>query len=190
MAPTTVHLSHIQLVALPTAVGLSRAFIRQTLKNWQLTDQTESAELVVSELVTNAVKETGLAGVAHGWEDIRAHHVIGVQLRLAGTRLYVEVWDGSDGVPEKQDASENAEGGRGLLLVEMSSRRWGTYRSPAGGKIVWAELGLSTSACPASSSPLLPTRVPGTFPLLDDALVELVETALIERVLVGLRESL
>ncbi|MFE4373911.1 ATP-binding protein [Streptomyces sp. NPDC056835] len=188
--PSLLLVSNLRLAAVLTAVSCARMYVRRTLDYWKLPDHIDAAELVMSELVTNAVKATGLTDPDPKWEDIKAHHIIGVQLRVIDTRLYVEVWDNSAVAPTKQDVTDDAESGRGLLLVELSSRRWGTFRPPAGGKIVWAELELSKSPDLETAFPILPRRVSGAGRLPKGASVELVEAALLERVLVGLRERL
>ncbi|MFC4033072.1 ATP-binding protein [Streptomyces polygonati] len=141
--PRTRVVSGIRLAAVLTAVGLSRSFIRHTLTNWQLGEQIDVAELVVSELVTNAVKSTGNTDQQRQREDISAHQLIGVQLRMMNTCLYVEVWDSADGSPVIPEQSPDSEGGRGLFLVESLCTRWDISRPAAGGKIVWAELPLT-----------------------------------------------
>ncbi|GAA3736430.1 ATP-binding protein [Streptomyces tremellae] len=145
-APGRFAACSIRLAAVLTAVSLARAFVRQTLTDWQLAEQVDSAELIVSELATNAVKETGLTDPSPRWQDVRAHHIIGVQLRLVDTRLYVEVWDRAGGSPVVPEQTPDAEGGRGLFLVEALSERWDVHRSVAGGKVVWARLALTRAA--------------------------------------------
>lgn len=189
-SPRILLVSNIRFTAVLTAVGCSRMFIRHVLQDWNLSDHVDTAELVVSELVTNAVKSTGITDREPKWTDIKAHHIVGVQLRVIDQRLYVEVWDRSADAPAKQDASEEAEGGRGLLLVEGVSRRWGTFRPPAGGKIVWAELELSKPPAPAVDPPPLPRRVPEGVRVPVGNADELVGTALMQRVLEGLRNRL
>jgi anti-sigma regulatory factor (Ser/Thr protein kinase) len=142
-------ISSIRLAAVLTAVSLSREFVRQTLRHWQLDGEIDSAELVVSELVTNAVKETGITDPSPQWEHVKAHHIVAVQLRLAGPSLYVEVWDRGNGSPAIPEQSLDAEGGRGLFLVESISKRWDIYRPATGGKVVWAELSWSEPGEPA-----------------------------------------
>lgn len=119
------------MTAGPPAVGLAREFIRRTLRHWQLTNVLDSAELVVSELATNAVKSTGA-------DD--GQHVVGVRLRLLDAGLYIEVWDGGEGTAVVPEQSLDAEGGRGLFLVESLCERWDTYRPESGGKVVWGRL--------------------------------------------------
>lgn len=130
------YVASLRLDAVYAAVGLARGFIRRTLAAWQLPEQIDGAELVGSELVTNAVKMSGQAG----------GRVVGLQLRVLGAGLYVEVWDRESGVPVIPAQSPDAEGGRGLFLVEALSTRWDVYRPAAGGKVVWSELPLGKEA--------------------------------------------
>lgn len=133
--PRSVCVSRVRLSAVLAAVGMSRQFVRRTLQCWRLPDQIDCAELIVSELVTNAVKNSGGPGAYPPSE-------VGVQLRLAGAGLSIEVWDRGAGSPVIAEPALDDEGGRGLLLVQAMSTRLGVQRSPVGGKIVWAELTL------------------------------------------------
>jgi len=171
------------------AVGRSREFIRQTLGDWQVPDQIDIAEVVVSELVTNAVKgtrtstrtRTSSTDAAAECEDI------GVQLRAMDTELYVEVWDAGDGSPVIPEQTLDAEGGRGLFLVEALSRRWGVYRPVVGGKIVWSELALAEPVKLPSLIEELPVHDPGGHGPVVGSRLEPVDIALVQRVLDGLR---
>jgi anti-sigma regulatory factor (Ser/Thr protein kinase) len=131
-----LYVASLRLDAVYAAVGLARDFIRRTLTAWQFAEHIDGAELVGSELVTNAVKMSGQAG----------SRVVGLQLRVVGASLYVEVWDRESGVPVIPEQSLDAEGGRGLFLVEALSARWDVYRPVAGGKVVWSELPLGEEA--------------------------------------------
>lgn len=97
---------------------------------WLLTrgldDLVDTTELLVSELVTNALR--------HGRGDIR------VRL-LRDATVVCEVWDDGYAQPRRRRAQETDEGGRGLQLVSLLAERWGSRRTPHG-KIVWFELGL------------------------------------------------
>jgi anti-sigma regulatory factor (Ser/Thr protein kinase) len=106
---------------------LGRDFAVVALGRWQLPDETvERAALVVSELVTNAVRHAGT--------DVR------LQLEVALGELRVSVADGHPGLPAIGGAEDGtAEGGRGLRLVEAYSGAWGVEPT-AGGKVVWARL--------------------------------------------------
>ncbi|KAB1139854.1 SpoIIE family protein phosphatase [Streptomyces luteolifulvus] len=110
----------------PAAVADARNKVSRRLADWGLEDVIFTAELVVSELVTNAIR--------YGTPP--------VQLRLIrDTALICEVSDGSSTAPHMRRARMFDEGGRGLLLVAQFAERWGT-RHRAGGKTIWAEVGL------------------------------------------------
>ncbi len=129
--------SYLELGALPTAVPCARLHARHVLREWGLNRLAPDSELLVSELVTNAVQAT--AG-----RDEAA-----VRLRLSGdsTRVLIEVWDADPRAPAPKDLGElgapdpQEEGGRGLFLVATLSARWDWYptREPAG-KVVWCEI--------------------------------------------------
>ncbi|GAA2261808.1 MULTISPECIES: ATP-binding SpoIIE family protein phosphatase [Kitasatospora] len=107
-------------------VRRSRALVREQLAAWQLTALADTAELLVSELVTNAVRVA------------RDH----VQLQLIRVdKLLVEVSDDNHNLPSLEPAESMDESGRGLHLVSKLSERWGTARK-AVGKVVWFELAL------------------------------------------------
>ena len=135
--------SYLELGALPTAVPWARLHARHMLWEWGLNGLAQDSELLVSELVTNAVKAT--AG-----RDEEA-----VRLRLSGdsARVLIEVWDADPRAPAPKDLGEHGtpdpqeEGGRGLFLVEaLSARRdWYPTRDPAG-KVVWCEIEASSPA--------------------------------------------
>ncbi|MFJ3493343.1 ATP-binding protein [Streptomyces sp. NPDC086091] len=183
--PETPYVGTITLVAVPTAAACGRAFVRDRLARWQVEDLADDALLVASELVSNAVTAVGFGDrVPRAWE-ITGRQVIGLQLRLVRADLFVEVWDGAAGLPEPCAAALDAEGGRGLLLVESVCRTWGVFRPAVGGKVVWAQIPLPREPVfsgRTGEAPLLPRRPP------DQATVhELAGTALLQRVLDGLR---
>ncbi|WP_269084785.1 ATP-binding SpoIIE family protein phosphatase [Streptacidiphilus anmyonensis] len=114
------------LPADPTAPGAARSFLRRALAGWSCPpDVVDVAELLCSELVTNAVR--------HACGPIR------VRLRLADGELGLEVTDGSPFLPRARHAKEAEESGRGLRLVDSLADRWGT-RATAEGKSVWLSL--------------------------------------------------
>jgi len=125
----------IELGPLPGAVPCARLHSRQLMWEWGLTSLSESVELLVSELVTNAVKasrSTGLITPVRLW------------LRADKTRVLILVWDASPQAPARMNTSEDAEGGRGLLLVETISDSWAWYfPQETGGKVVWALCGMN-----------------------------------------------
>nr|WP_308288210.1 SpoIIE family protein phosphatase [Streptomyces corallincola] len=112
----------------PEAVRHARRFARRTLRGWGVPrDLLDGALLIVSELVTNALVHTG--------GQVR------LDLELAGERLRLSVTDSSPRGPVKPPSiGWEATGGRGILLVEAVSDRWGIV-PVSGGKQVWADLG-------------------------------------------------
>jgi anti-sigma regulatory factor (Ser/Thr protein kinase) len=125
-----LHRSELVLGAVPIATPCARLRTRSALAEWGLRDQADTIELIVSELVTNAIHNITL-------EDGLAC----IQLRLSSDRLVtlVEVWDESLRPPVPAQDNPEAEGGRGLTLVEALSDRWGWDLAHEGrGKIVWA----------------------------------------------------
>jgi serine phosphatase RsbU (regulator of sigma subunit)/anti-sigma regulatory factor (Ser/Thr protein kinase) len=107
----------------PAAVGRVRASAARTLAGWGLAESAFTTELILSELVTNAIR-----------------HADGpIRVRLIRDRtLICEVADGSSTAPHLRRASATDEDGRGLFLVAQFAERWGT-RYTAEGKVVWAE---------------------------------------------------
>ena len=125
--------NYLELGALPTAVPCARLHTRHLLWEWGLTGLAADTELLVSELVTNAVKAT----------TGQRQAAIRLQLSSDKTRVRVEVWDGDPRPPVPKDDTPDLEeeGGRGLFLVAAVSARWDWYptEQPAG-KVVWCEL--------------------------------------------------
>ena len=105
--------------------GAARRFAATMLAEWGADDVIEDAELVVTELATNAV--------SHARSSFR------VQLTCSARSLRVSVTDASRDAPRTGPAMPRATSGRGLLLVAAVARSWGS--EPTGhGKLVWAEL--------------------------------------------------
>ncbi|MEV5751942.1 ATP-binding protein [Actinoallomurus sp. NPDC052308] len=127
------------IAALPTAAGQARAYTRSALHSWRLDVLIDTAELLVSELVTNAVTATGaLTCPVRAGRRIREPSIYLCLSAFAET-LLIEVWDGSDDPPHRRTASDDDENGRGLLLVQALSKNWGYESLHSGGKIVWCE---------------------------------------------------
>ncbi|CAM5247290.1 SpoIIE family protein phosphatase [Streptomyces aurantiogriseus] len=107
----------------PAAVAEARKAASRRLADWDLTELSFTTELVVSELVTNAIRYASSP----------------IRLRLiCGRTLICEVHDGGATAPHLRHPRTTDEGGRGLLLVSQVTRRWGTRFVPDG-KIIWAE---------------------------------------------------
>ncbi|MGI5379166.1 SpoIIE family protein phosphatase [Streptomyces sp. CA-251387] len=107
----------------PSAVARVRAAATRTLDDWGLTEEAFTTELILSELVTNALR-----------------HATGpIRVRLIRDRaLICEVSDASSTAPHLRSAATTDEGGRGLFLVAQFAERWGT-RYTAHGKVIWTE---------------------------------------------------
>jgi hypothetical protein len=134
------HQSYLELGSLPTAAPCARLHTMLVLWEWDLGALAQTAALVVSELVTNAVQasagitESRFAGQwAPGTPPVR------VWLSADEYRLVIQVWDGSDQPPVPQPVEPEADCGRGLLLVGSLSAEWGCYApEQCSGKVVWA----------------------------------------------------
>lgn len=132
-----------EYAALPTAVGAARREVVQTLKDWGLLGLIDTAELLVSELVTNAVKATGIMSARPRYTELEHLQRVVMQLRVERDGLFVLVWDSDPQPPVRRHVSTDDESGRGLQLVDAMSQRWGYYQPSAGGKVVWFELSLT-----------------------------------------------
>ncbi|MFD9408119.1 SpoIIE family protein phosphatase [Streptomyces sp. NPDC059989] len=113
----------------PALVSEVRAAAVARLSGWGLDESAFATELLLSELVTNAVR--------YGTGPIR--------VRLIHDRtLICEVYDGSSTAPRMRHAASTDEGGRGLFLVAQLAQTWGT-RYTTDGKVIWAECALDAA---------------------------------------------
>ncbi|WP_214409096.1 ATP-binding protein [Sphaerisporangium fuscum] len=108
------------------AAAAARRLTRACLEAWEMDDHAEVAELLVSELVTNAIRH------AHG----AIRHLT---LAVFEGALRAEVTDTDSTLPEMREAADDDEGGRGLKLLDLLSCCWGAIRTPEG-KAMWFEL--------------------------------------------------
>lgn len=104
---------------------LARRFVQKTLRGWEAPFAADDVALMVSELVTNAVVHA------------RSHSQLLFHLDRSVLRVEVHDWGG--GVLVRRDPTPTQPGGRGLLIVQSLSQRWGT-QSHEGGKVVWFEI--------------------------------------------------
>ncbi|GHD80765.1 hypothetical protein GCM10010336_64930 [Streptomyces goshikiensis] len=107
----------------PSRVSDVRAAAMRQLADWNLEGTAFAAELLLSELVTNAIR--------YGREPIRVRLIF-------DKSLICEVYDGSSTAPRLRQAASTDEGGRGLFLVAQLAQAWGT-RYTTEGKVIWAE---------------------------------------------------
>jgi anti-sigma regulatory factor (Ser/Thr protein kinase) len=133
--------SRLWLAPLPTAPLLARRQTRLVLRSWRIgPDVISTAELLVSELVTNAVKFADAPGVEPGASYVIDPRGTFLTLRYLADQITIEVSDPNSCPPAAAEADEEAESGRGLMLVQALSKEWGYYLPPAGGKIVYCVL--------------------------------------------------
>jgi len=132
--------SHLELRAVPASVPSARLHTRNLLREWRMECLADTAELLVSEMITNAVRASGLVDDQQR-EIGRAPGAQRMRLWLTSDRhsVLIQVWDVDHHVPVRQDADPDAEAGRGVMLIEALSLQWG-FCTPDGhdGKIVWA----------------------------------------------------
>lgn len=122
--------SHLELGALPGAVPCARLHAKQVLWEWGLLAFSDHAELLLSELLTNAIEASQPAGP-----------ILPVRLWLSSdrSRLLIQVQDANSHPPVRADTHEDDERGRGLLIVDAISTTWGWYEEgDHGRKVVWA----------------------------------------------------
>jgi anti-sigma regulatory factor (Ser/Thr protein kinase) len=128
--------THLELAALPTAPACARGHVRSVVLEWGLRDLTDTAELLVSELITNAIHASTRL------KDRAIVPVIGLWLSSDQASIVIRVWDASDEMPVRQEAGPGDDSGRGLMIIDALSSNWGAYRE-ADGKVVWAGISLS-----------------------------------------------
>lgn len=122
--------SYLELGALPGAVPCARLHAKQVLWEWGLSAFSENAELLLSELVTNAIQVS-----------LSAERILPVRLWLSSdrSRLLIQVQDTNHCPPARTGADDQDESGRGLLIVDAISTKWGwRIKEDHRGKIVWA----------------------------------------------------
>ncbi len=140
--------SQLELGPLPGAVPCARLHARLVLWEWGVSSLGDQVELIVSELATNALRASaGGAPGGQGYPPDGRPRPIGLRLGSDQHQVLVEVWDGSPAPPVAGQVSSDGETGRGLLMVQAMSRRWGYYYPAAGAlsptavKVVWALVG-------------------------------------------------
>jgi anti-sigma regulatory factor (Ser/Thr protein kinase) len=126
-AERTERILRLALPSDASTIRLARQVTRDALAAWHLGQLEEAAVLLVSELVTNAVRHARDTGA------------IGLELANTGTGLRVEIQDGDPSWRQMDSLADCDESGFGFLLVDSLADRWGLRRVCAG-KAVWAEL--------------------------------------------------
>ena len=120
----------LELGALVSAVPCARLHARQVLWEWGIGNLGDSAELLVTELITNAVRAS---------REMTRASAVRLWLLSDSAQILILVWDASPQPPVLMGVTDEAEHGRGLMLVEAVSQQWGWYsREDGDGKFVWA----------------------------------------------------
>jgi anti-sigma regulatory factor (Ser/Thr protein kinase) len=130
------------LVALPTSPFWARRYTRSFLASCHgMSESTaETAELLVSELVTNAVRFSGDPARTLRYSERADAGLISLSLRHFREGLLIEVYDTDNDPPIQSHADDYAESGRGLMLVDALSKEWSYFFPPVGGKGVYCFL--------------------------------------------------
>ncbi|ABW12064.1 putative anti-sigma regulatory factor, serine/threonine protein kinase [Parafrankia sp. EAN1pec] len=181
--------------ATPPCASDARHHVTAQLQRWGLDSLTDTATIVTSELVTNALAASHRA-YQDGDDDLTSQ--IALRLTYSHHDVLVEVWDGGTGRPTRRAAGPDAEDGRGLHLVSALARDTGHYqarvRTAAGyrpkGKVVWAALPHNTPPMRLAPDALvgdLPRRDPSSGPTETTQTPDVFDLALLQRVHDGLR---
>lgn len=132
----------IALVTVPTSPFWARRYTRSFLDSCQgiSEDTVETAELIVSELVTNAVRFAGDSARPLQYSERVSASLILLSLRHFREGLLIEAYDTDSNPPIWTLADDCAENGRGLVLVDALSKEWSYFFPPGGGKVVYCFL--------------------------------------------------
>lgn len=122
----------VELPLRPEAASSARRIVAGVLGAWRLQELVQDTQLVVSELIGNA------------YQHAPGHETVELEVLLHGGAVTIRVSDGSALRPMMRAASDDDSTGRGLMIVEALSSRWG-YEDHEGGKQVWAEIRASGS---------------------------------------------
>ena len=130
------------LVTLPTSPFWARRYTRSFLDSCHgMTEDTaQTAELLVSELVTNAVRFSGDPARTLRYSERASASLISLSLRHFPDGLLIEVYDTDSNPPVRSSPDDDAENGRGLMLVDALSKEWSYFFPPGGGKVIYCFL--------------------------------------------------
>jgi anti-sigma regulatory factor (Ser/Thr protein kinase) len=123
--------SFLPLAPLPTAIACARGHTLNVLAEWGLHELADDAALLVSEMMTNAYEASA---------SLPEFPPIVLQLLANETTLVIQAWDQSPDDLKPQEVDDDSECGRGLLVVQALSQRWGVERTGYRRKVVWCEL--------------------------------------------------
>lgn len=132
--------AYLKLNATAATIGFGRLLVSEALKFWGLDDVADDAKLIMSELLTNAVIHS--SAIESGGGGLGGLALVAPQVRIKGSTLFVEVWDGTTKLPGQRESDVDDEGGRGLLPVDKLSEQWGASPGTLGGKVVYGTLSI------------------------------------------------
>jgi hypothetical protein len=140
--PRPLEAGRFTLVTLPTSPFWARRYTRMFLNSCPGigAETAETAELLVSELVTNAARFGGDPACALRYSERAKASLISLSLRHFRESLLIEVYDTDDHPPVLSGPDDYAESGRGLLLVNALAKEWSYFFPPGGGKVVYCVL--------------------------------------------------
>ena len=140
--PRPLDAGSVALVTLPTSPFWARRYTRAFLDSCRGIGEgtAETAELLVSELVTNAVRFADAYGQTPQYSEHTEASVISLSLRHFHGSLLIEVHDADPNPPVLSSPDDDAESGRGLMLVNALSKEWSYFCPPGGGKVVYCVL--------------------------------------------------
>jgi LuxR family maltose regulon positive regulatory protein len=138
----------LALGPVPTAVGAGRAFVREVCDRWRLQELVGSAELLASELITNAVVHAGTA--------------MELRVELRGARLHLAVRNQDPDLGRVTAARDGTGRGLGLQIVDRMASAWGVRQDGTDGKTVWCTLELPAQKADLVDASRQPPARPGS----------------------------
>lgn len=140
--PRPLEAGWFTLVTLPTSPFWARRYTRTFLDSCRGISKgtADTAELLVSELVTNAVRFAGDPARTLRYSERANAGLISLSLRHFREGLLIEVYDTDDNPPVLSGPDDDTESGRGLILVNALSKEWSYFFPPGGGKVVYCIL--------------------------------------------------
>jgi anti-sigma regulatory factor (Ser/Thr protein kinase) len=140
--PRPIKAGMFALVTLPTSPFWARQYTRSFLDSCQGISEGTSAtaELLVSELVTNAVRFAGDPARTVRYSERANAGLVSLSLRYFREGLLIEVYDTDNNPPVRSSPDDYAENGRGLMLIDALSKEWSYFFPPGGGKVVYCFL--------------------------------------------------
>ena len=141
-SPKPLRAGRFTLVTLPTSPFWARRYTRTFLDSCRGIGESiaQTAELLVSELVTNAVRFAGDPVRTLRYSERASASLISLSLRHFREHLLIEVYDTDGTPPVLSRPGDDAESGRGLVLVSTLSKEWSYFFPPGGGKVVYCVL--------------------------------------------------